>query len=151
MIKTITFYVFFLMVSSGRISCTTLFSYLSMTDPIINTIMKKQVKSQSIHKLSAICFKCYFNGDESDKFEIPCNDGCVNVTKNGATLRNCWSKNDIQNEGCKIYDDEEICVCFTELCNFGQIQDPTALNSSKSFITTQSSSITTTPKMTIKL
>ena len=66
-------------------------------------------------------------------------------------MRNCWSENDIQNEGCKIYDDEEICVCFTELCNFGQIQDPTTLNSTKSFITTQSSSITTTPNMTINV
>ena len=59
-----------------------------------------------------------------------CNgDGCVNVTKVGATgtSRNCWAKNDVQTEGCKMYDDEEICVCFTELCNFGQAQNQETL------------------------
>ena len=84
------------------------------------------------HQLNSVlvaCFKCYFNGDKSEKFEMQCNEGCVNVTRNGVTVRNCWSKNDFQNEGCKMYDDEEICICFTELCNFGEPEIQKPLNS----------------------
>ena len=50
-----------------------------------------------------------------------CKDGCVNVTKDGGkgTSRACWNKNDSQKEGCNKYGDEEICICYTELCNYG--------------------------------
>ena len=51
-----------------------------------------------------------------------CKDGCVNVTKEGkpATSRNCWNKVDGEEERCTKNGDEEICYCFTELCNFGE-------------------------------
>ena len=53
-----------------------------------------------------------------------CKDGCVNVTKDGGkgSSRACWNKNDAQEEGCNKYGDEEICICYTELCNYGPIK-----------------------------
>ena len=36
-----------------------------------------------------------------------------------------------------MYNDEEICVCFTELCNFGDIQEQTILGSTAASITSQ--------------
>ena len=69
------------------------------------------------------CFKCCFSGDETDPciLELDCKDGCVNVTKDGGkgTSRNCWNKNDIQKDGCNKYGNEEICICYAELCNLG--------------------------------
>ena len=81
---------------------------------------------------------------------MDCNgDGCVNVTKAGATgtSRSCWTKNDIQKEGCKMYDDEEICVCFTELCNFGKVSSQEALTSQ----TTATNPATTATTMLISI